>query len=193
MRQYTLRFHEKWIEPGSASESPLGSPDIQSLSDIGNAYQVVSKTRLFVFGTRQIVSVWFAGLAPLIPLFAHLDRRTGVQAHRQHGARRVAALVERQLEAGLEVLRRCRRARRDRAGCSRTRRSSRMLSRQVPVDHRRDPPELAAVRSSPTSRSTYEHAQHELPRAETAGEHRALRATRLEERACDVVRVGPRR
>jgi hypothetical protein len=71
VRGYTLRFHEKWIEPHTApaGEQPLGTPDIQSLADLGHSFQVVQQTRIFVFGTRQVITVWFAGIIPMIPLF----------------------------------------------------------------------------------------------------------------------------
>ncbi|MCW5803108.1 MAG: hypothetical protein KIT31_12045 [Deltaproteobacteria bacterium] len=69
VRNYTLRFHAKWIDPPSPDD-PLGSPDIQSLNDLGSAFQVVSKTRPFVFGPRTVFMVWFAGLIPMVPLFA---------------------------------------------------------------------------------------------------------------------------
>jgi hypothetical protein len=71
MRRYTLWFHGKWIErPPAEQERALGSPDIQSLADIGHAYQVASKTRVFVFGPRTVFLVWFAGILPMIPVFA---------------------------------------------------------------------------------------------------------------------------
>jgi hypothetical protein len=67
---YIQDFHSKWIEPGIRDEQPLGSPDIQSLSDLGTAFGVVSSTRLFVFGLRTIVGLWGATLLPFAPLFA---------------------------------------------------------------------------------------------------------------------------
>jgi hypothetical protein len=66
MRAYTMRFHHKWIQ--LATEDPLGTSDIQSLNDLGQAYQVASKSRVFVFSVRSVVVVWFSGLAPMIPL-----------------------------------------------------------------------------------------------------------------------------
>jgi hypothetical protein len=72
VRAYGLEFHAKWIAPRTAPEPALGSADIQSLNDLGQAFQVVSKTRLFVFSTRNIVTVWFAGLLPMLPLVASM-------------------------------------------------------------------------------------------------------------------------
>lgn len=67
MRAYALQFHDKWVA-SRTSASALGSPDIQSLNDLTEAFQVISKTRVFVFGPRQVFAVWFAGLLPLLPL-----------------------------------------------------------------------------------------------------------------------------
>jgi hypothetical protein len=69
MRTYTLQFHSKWIAPVGQG-SPLGTPDIQSLADLGHAFQVASKTRVFAFGPRTLVVVWIAALIPMVPLFA---------------------------------------------------------------------------------------------------------------------------
>ena len=32
---------------------------------------MISKTRPVVFGPRTVFTVWFAGLLPMLPLFAH--------------------------------------------------------------------------------------------------------------------------
>lgn len=67
MRAYALQFHDKWVASPTGA-SAVGSPDIQSLNDLMEAYQVISKTRFFVFGPRQVLAVWSAGLLPLLPL-----------------------------------------------------------------------------------------------------------------------------
>lgn len=69
MRDYTVRFHRKWVagDP-DAGERVLGTADIQSLSDLGQAFQVASKSRVFVFSMRNVVVVWAAGLVPMLPL-----------------------------------------------------------------------------------------------------------------------------
>jgi hypothetical protein len=66
---YARRFHRKWIEGGFGKQS-LGSADIQSLSDLGNSFQVIDQTRLFAFGPRAIVAVLIASILPMIPLYA---------------------------------------------------------------------------------------------------------------------------
>ena len=70
VRDYTLRFHARWIAHSSDLGDPLGSPDIQSLNDLGEAYQVIAKTRVFVFGPRVLFTLWLAAILPMIPLFA---------------------------------------------------------------------------------------------------------------------------
>ena len=70
MRDYTLRFHARWIARPSGGDDPLGTPDIQSLCDLGEAYQVIAKTRFFVFGPRVVFVVWVAAVLPMVPLFA---------------------------------------------------------------------------------------------------------------------------
>jgi hypothetical protein len=69
-RRYNLEFHDKWIVPAAAAKKALGSPDIQSLNDLAESYQIAAKTRFFVFGPRHVLAVWAAGLAPMVPVFA---------------------------------------------------------------------------------------------------------------------------
>jgi hypothetical protein len=69
-RRYNLQFHAKWITPATHLEAnALGSPDIQSLNDLAESYQIATKTRMFVFGPRHVLGVWAAGLAPMVPIF----------------------------------------------------------------------------------------------------------------------------
>jgi hypothetical protein len=70
MRDYTLRFHAKWIERPPGAEQPLGSPDIQSLSDLGQAFGVIQRTRVFAFGPRVVLVLWLSAVLPMAPLFA---------------------------------------------------------------------------------------------------------------------------
>lgn len=70
MRAYVLQFHAKWIEARGRGGEALGTSDIQSLADLGHSFGTASKTRMFVFGPRNVLAVWFAGFAPMIPLFA---------------------------------------------------------------------------------------------------------------------------
>ncbi len=63
---YMRDFHHKWLE-GHAPATSLGSPDIQSLNDIGGAFGVITKTRLFVFGMRPVIAIWAATALPIAP------------------------------------------------------------------------------------------------------------------------------
>ncbi len=68
--RYVLGFEGKWVK-GNASSSPenlLGTPDIQSLADIGNSYAIVSQMRPVPFGLKDIIRLAAATAAPLVPL-----------------------------------------------------------------------------------------------------------------------------
>jgi hypothetical protein len=64
---YTRLFHARWIERGER-EGLLGAPDIQSLADMGNSYDVIKKMRILPFGPRELAIVGGAVLAPMVPL-----------------------------------------------------------------------------------------------------------------------------
>jgi hypothetical protein len=66
---YMRGFHRKWVEPRTArDEDLLGTSDIQSLADIGNAYNVMTQTRTFVFGKKKLAEIWLAAVVPMVPL-----------------------------------------------------------------------------------------------------------------------------
>jgi hypothetical protein len=66
---YTDDFHQKWIEGGvRAGEPLLGTPDIQSLADLANSYQVVNELRLLPATTRALVRLVVLVALPLLPL-----------------------------------------------------------------------------------------------------------------------------
>jgi hypothetical protein len=64
---YTRLFHARWITERQRGDL-LGSADIQSLADLGNSYEVVSRTRLFPFTPFAIALVAAAAIAPAIPV-----------------------------------------------------------------------------------------------------------------------------
>lgn len=66
---YVRRFHRKWID-GRSDEPVLGSPDIQSLADLDNSFQIAATTGMFVFGKRKLVELWLAAIVPMLPLVA---------------------------------------------------------------------------------------------------------------------------
>jgi hypothetical protein len=82
---YTRRFHQRWVARLDHSDV-LGTPDIQSLSDLGNTYQgTVDKLGIFLFARADAVLVLIASLLPVIPLLlaqspAHevIKRITGI-------------------------------------------------------------------------------------------------------------------
>jgi hypothetical protein len=67
--RYVREFEEKWAGGGTpGSDELLGSPDIQSLADLGNSYAVVQQMRLVPFQLRDVARLGVAAAAPLLPL-----------------------------------------------------------------------------------------------------------------------------
>jgi hypothetical protein len=68
-QQYVASFHEKWVLGQSdTSEELLGTGDIQSLADLGNAYSVVREMRPVPFGLDDITRLAATTATPLVPL-----------------------------------------------------------------------------------------------------------------------------
>jgi hypothetical protein len=66
---YVEDFHRKWIvHDGADGEPLLGTADIQSLADIGNAYKVVSETRIMPFGKETVIRLAIITIVPFLPL-----------------------------------------------------------------------------------------------------------------------------
>jgi hypothetical protein len=65
--QYTRLFHRRWLEE-SENRSVLGTPDIQSLADLGTSYENLSKMRVVLFGPRTAIMVVAAVCVPMVPL-----------------------------------------------------------------------------------------------------------------------------
>src|SRR6267154_1306050 len=66
---YVNDFHRKWIDGHSERAEPLlGTQDIQSLSDLGNAYGVVTEMRLLPFGKETVVQLTIIVALPFLPL-----------------------------------------------------------------------------------------------------------------------------
>jgi len=62
-------FHLKWIERHGADGEPLlGTSDIQSLADLGNAYSVVSKMRIIPVSKDAVIRLALVIILPLLPL-----------------------------------------------------------------------------------------------------------------------------
>jgi hypothetical protein len=66
---YVEDFHRKWIEHGGADGDPLlGTSDIQSLADVGNAYKVVTEMRIMPFGKETVLRLAIIITLPFLPL-----------------------------------------------------------------------------------------------------------------------------
>jgi hypothetical protein len=67
--RYVEYFRGKWIQNhGSESEALLGTSDIQSLADLGNAYNSISKMRLLLFDKQIAIRLAVVIMLPLLPL-----------------------------------------------------------------------------------------------------------------------------
>jgi hypothetical protein len=64
---YVRLFHARWIDRGER-EDLLGTADVQSLADIGTAYEVVREMRPIPFGLRTVIAIVTAVVVPMIPL-----------------------------------------------------------------------------------------------------------------------------
>ena len=66
-QRYVREFDAKWLR-GGAAEPLLGSGDIQSLADLGNAHQAVRAMSIVPVTKAAIVELAAATLAPVAPL-----------------------------------------------------------------------------------------------------------------------------
>lgn len=65
--KYVDDFRERWIRRADPP-SALGSPDIQSLADLGGSFDVVRETRLAPISKRSVASLAAMVVLPLLPL-----------------------------------------------------------------------------------------------------------------------------
>lgn len=67
--KYVDTFRDKWIEHKSEETEPLlGTPDLQSLADLGNSFQTVTAGRLVPFGKEALTKLLGILILPLLPL-----------------------------------------------------------------------------------------------------------------------------
>ena len=67
--RYVTEFEEKWTGDRTAADSTLlGTADIQSLADLGNAFNVVKGMRWITVGPRLLTTMTMAAVVPLAPL-----------------------------------------------------------------------------------------------------------------------------
>ena len=67
-QSYVLEFAHKWLHKAPPPEHLLGTSDIQSLADLGNAYQVVKTMHLIPIGKDTIAQMMVCPLIPVVPL-----------------------------------------------------------------------------------------------------------------------------
>jgi hypothetical protein len=62
-------FDGKWVQgDGPEGEAVLGTPDISSLADLGNAYEVLDRMRPVPFDPADALALVLAALIPFTPL-----------------------------------------------------------------------------------------------------------------------------
>jgi hypothetical protein len=68
-QRYVVEFEGRWLPGGlPASDSPLGTADVQSLADLNSAMDTVRATRTVPISKDAIVKLAVATLAPVAPL-----------------------------------------------------------------------------------------------------------------------------
>jgi len=67
--KYVNSFRAKWVKSDAEEDEPLlGTPDIQSLADLGNSFKNVSEIGLFPFGRQTVARLLGVLILPLLPL-----------------------------------------------------------------------------------------------------------------------------
>jgi hypothetical protein len=67
--KYVDYFRAKWVKSDTKEDEPLlGTPDIQSLADLGTSFKTVSEIRLFPFGKQTVARLLGVLTLPLVPL-----------------------------------------------------------------------------------------------------------------------------
>lgn len=68
-QEYVREFDDKWIRQGADEEKLLGSPDLQSLADLANSFNVIREMKLFPIDHKMVMQLIITLLLPLLPLF----------------------------------------------------------------------------------------------------------------------------
>jgi hypothetical protein len=68
--RYAAEFNQRWLGAGTPppGEPLLGTGDIQSLADLGNAYANLKQMRMVVFDRSALTALAIALLLPVTPL-----------------------------------------------------------------------------------------------------------------------------
>lgn len=68
-QRYVRDFDYKWLRGGApADEQLIGSPDVQSLADMGGSFEVVKEMKLAPFTLRTVLQLGIVTLLPVAPL-----------------------------------------------------------------------------------------------------------------------------
>ncbi|PPD42962.1 MAG: hypothetical protein CTY15_11315 [Methylocystis sp.] len=67
--RYVHAFERKWMGDAAPDEPLLGTPDLQSLADLGNSVEAVRKMRLAPISVRLLATIGVAAALPMAPLF----------------------------------------------------------------------------------------------------------------------------
>jgi|HubBroStandDraft_6_1064221.scaffolds.fasta_scaffold22318_3 hypothetical protein len=67
-REYVDAFRRKWITERAGIGEVLGTSDIQSLNDLGGAFNTTVGTRCYPFTTRTIVTIVAGAALPMVPV-----------------------------------------------------------------------------------------------------------------------------
>ncbi len=68
-QRYVREFDDKWLRGGARAKEPLvGSPDIQSLADLGNSFELVRSMRIVPFTRDTVLQLAVITLLPVVPL-----------------------------------------------------------------------------------------------------------------------------
>ena len=67
-QRYVREFDDKWLRGVAADEPLMGSPDLQSLADLGNSYEVVRSMRVVPFTREAVLQLAVITLVPIAPL-----------------------------------------------------------------------------------------------------------------------------
>jgi len=71
--QYTKEFERKWIQgEAPVDEAFVGSGDIQSLADLGNAYERTMAIKIIPFDFRNLLRLVAASFGPMIPVITQI-------------------------------------------------------------------------------------------------------------------------
>jgi hypothetical protein len=65
---YTRAFEAKWLRSNGSTEPLLGTPDVQSLADLANAFGVIRQMRIIPITRSQILLLAGAAAVPALPL-----------------------------------------------------------------------------------------------------------------------------